>query len=301
MATDGESPLARARAAAAKDARECLSPANSPAPGSDEETNTIRVFLCRHGETDHNAARRVQGSHDIPLNERGKRQAALLGARLARTLRHLEEEEEKGEGSNSPAPNAGARAPPKFGVVAVSPLSRARHTAAFVVGAVEQDGQEQEQGKDSRKPPTEEEVDITLELDEAMRTLEGMSKAHVLPGLAEMDFGEMEGKHVEEVFDDLKVLHDRWEAGEFDAQIPGGESAAQMAERAQIALAGVLEGCGPEVRTALVVCHGRLLRGLLCSILDDYDLTQMRRIEQVSLGGGFFLFAFHVSQSFRFD
>jgi len=42
-----------------------------------------RIHLVRHGESIWNAVRRVQGNHgEVPLSERGKAQAALLGARL---------------------------------------------------------------------------------------------------------------------------------------------------------------------------------------------------------------------------
>ncbi len=42
----------------------------------------LRVLLARHGETEWNAIRRVQGHSDIPLNERGHAQAADLARRL---------------------------------------------------------------------------------------------------------------------------------------------------------------------------------------------------------------------------
>src|SRR5690606_6630523 len=41
-------------------------------------------YLVRHGETDWNLERRVQGSSDIPLNETGRRQAARTARLLAR-------------------------------------------------------------------------------------------------------------------------------------------------------------------------------------------------------------------------
>jgi uncharacterized phosphatase len=42
------------------------------------------LYLVRHGETDWNAERRIQGSTDIPLNAMGRGQAATTGRLLAR-------------------------------------------------------------------------------------------------------------------------------------------------------------------------------------------------------------------------
>lgn len=41
------------------------------------------VILWRHGQTDFNAARRLQGQSDIPLNDAGTRQASLAATALA--------------------------------------------------------------------------------------------------------------------------------------------------------------------------------------------------------------------------
>ncbi len=43
----------------------------------------MRLLLVRHGQTDYNAERRVQGQIDIPLNDMGRWQAERIGARLA--------------------------------------------------------------------------------------------------------------------------------------------------------------------------------------------------------------------------
>jgi uncharacterized phosphatase len=42
------------------------------------------LYLVRHGETDWNLQRRIQGSTDIPLNDTGRAQAARTGALLSR-------------------------------------------------------------------------------------------------------------------------------------------------------------------------------------------------------------------------
>lgn len=44
-----------------------------------------RILLARHGETEWNAIRRVQGWTDIPLSEKGQTQAEALARRLSRT------------------------------------------------------------------------------------------------------------------------------------------------------------------------------------------------------------------------
>jgi uncharacterized phosphatase len=45
---------------------------------------TTLLYLVRHGETDWNRARKIQGSTDIPLNDTGRAQAARTGTLLAR-------------------------------------------------------------------------------------------------------------------------------------------------------------------------------------------------------------------------
>lgn len=71
------------------------------------------IIHIRHGQTDWNAARRLQGSKDIPLNATGREQAARNGRALAEEL------------------DARGRTAAEFTFVA-SPLARARETMEIV-------------------------------------------------------------------------------------------------------------------------------------------------------------------------
>lgn len=51
--------------------------------GARAADRTIDLYLARHGQTDWNLAKRIQGSTDNPLNAKGREQAAALGAALS--------------------------------------------------------------------------------------------------------------------------------------------------------------------------------------------------------------------------
>src|SRR5467141_3956403 len=75
------------------------------------------LYFMRHGETDWNAERRLQGQHDIPLNELGRVQAVNCG----KVLRDLFARD--------------GRDPDAFDYVA-SPLVRARETMELLRNAL---------------------------------------------------------------------------------------------------------------------------------------------------------------------
>lgn len=67
----------------------------------------MRLYFLRHGETDWNKERRMQGTIDIPLNEKGRRIAELTAKELSKI---------------------------PFDLIISSPLSRAVETARIVTG-----------------------------------------------------------------------------------------------------------------------------------------------------------------------
>lgn len=67
------------------------------------------LYLVRHGETNWNLERRIQGSTDIPLNDTGRAQAATTGRLLANR---------------------------EWDAVVSSPLSRAYETASIIAGEI---------------------------------------------------------------------------------------------------------------------------------------------------------------------
>jgi probable phosphoglycerate mutase len=75
------------------------------------------LYYIRHGETDWNKAARLQGRHDIPLNDDGRAQAARCGKRLADVLAR------------------DGRSPGQCGYVS-SPLVRARETMEIIRAAI---------------------------------------------------------------------------------------------------------------------------------------------------------------------
>jgi broad specificity phosphatase PhoE len=78
------------------------------------------LYFIRHGETDWNAERRLQGQHDIPLNDLGRTQAAHCGKVLRDLFGRL------------------ARDADSFDYVA-SPLVRARETMELVRASLDID------------------------------------------------------------------------------------------------------------------------------------------------------------------
>jgi broad specificity phosphatase PhoE len=89
--------------------------------------------------------------------------------------------------------------------------------------------------------------------------------------LQEMSYGELEGKSFDpskegNVKETLAHYAEAWERDKrFDLQLPGGESPLEVEQRAATLVRQIAR---EKVKhQGLIVCHGRLLRVLLCSLL----------------------------------
>jgi len=98
-----------------------------------------------------------------------------------------------------------------------------------------------------------------------------------LRDLSEMDWGVFEGEPPSEERDEaMGTLKSAWQEGAYDRTVDGGESIRDVQERAQRAIRHIL--ARDAGRTVLVVTHGRYLRVLLATVLDDYGLEHMQEL-----------------------
>jgi len=98
-----------------------------------------------------------------------------------------------------------------------------------------------------------------------------------LRDLSEMDWGVFEGEPPSAERDEaMGALKTAWRDGAYDRAVEEGESIRDVQTRAQRALRHIL--AREAGRTALVVTHGRYLRVLLATILDDYGLEHMQEL-----------------------
>jgi len=88
----------------------------------------------------------------------------------------------------------------------------------------------------------------------------------IRPELNEVNFGDIEGMTFEEVSRRYPDVAKAWIKGGLDFRYPGGESLAELGERA-IRFACRLNDLAPEA-TALIVAHSGILRLLMCHLID---------------------------------
>jgi len=118
-------------------------------------------------------------------------------------------------------------------------------------------------------------------LQRALRLAEALGPTRIDTRLAEIDFGEWEMQP----YDGLRAQLDAWAADPLGFRPPGGETAAEMAGRAQAACTEILrQASGP----VAIVAHGGPLRAIAGQLLElpqhrwlalDFDyaaLTELR-------------------------
>ncbi len=99
-----------------------------------------------------------------------------------------------------------------------------------------------------------------------------------LRDLSEMDWGIFEGDAPSPERDaSVDALKSAWQEEMYDRGPEGGESIRDVQARAKRALRHIL--AREAGRTALVVTHGRYLRVLLATLLDDYGLEHMPELD----------------------
>ena len=96
-----------------------------------------------------------------------------------------------------------------------------------------------------------------------------------------MHYGDWEGKpyeesHPETVWPGLVQLHKEWESGNVHVPIPGGENPLEVEARAVSIIKQILS---KDVQNPLIVAHGRMLRIVLCSLL-EMGLHAQHKVKQ---------------------
>ncbi len=113
--------------------------------------------------------------------------------------------------------------------------------------------------------------------DIVSRPHEPVSKTY-LRDLEEMAWGVFEGAPPSpEREEAMEAVKSDWRDGAFNRQIEDGESILQVQKRALRAVNHIL--ARESGRTVLVVTHGRYLRVLLATLLEEYGLEQMHELD----------------------
>jgi len=168
----------------------------------------VNLLWARHGQNAANLTRTLSYRvYDRGLTDTGRRQAGELAERLA-------------------AAGAGP-----IGLLACSPLRRARQTAGIVGARL------------------------------------GLPVGLVLDDLREVDVGDLDGRSDAGAWDTYTRVLAAWRAGDTRARFPGGEDRDELCARLRRALAEVARGAagtrGAGGARSLVVAHGASLRAAL--------------------------------------
>lgn len=101
-----------------------------------------------------------------------------------------------------------------------------------------------------------------------------------LEGLNEIHWGESEGKKFGGKTDSYyKEIIAKWQSGQLDYPLPGGESPNEMGARLSKSLQHIMSK--DEERQIIICMHGRAMRALLCVML-RYPLSRMEIFEHTN-------------------
>jgi broad specificity phosphatase PhoE len=213
------------------------------------------IYLVRHGETAWNLIKRRQGRLDSPLTERGVAQAEAIGRRLRELIEFPGEKPTQSHSKTeicrlhkpitTPDGTVGLFPTDGFAVrIASSPLGRAMATATIIADHL------------------------------------GIAKENIVtePPLAELHQGHWQGLSGAQIDERFPGARQERAANKWGYVIPGGESYAQVYDRAASWLASV-----PEERLLIAVAHemiSRTIRGAYCQ-LDPHTMLALNHPHHV--------------------
>mmetsp|Transcript_23636 Transcript_23636/g.33014 ORF Transcript_23636/g.33014 Transcript_23636/m.33014 type:complete len:314 (-) Transcript_23636:480-1421(-) len=237
-------------------------------------SNPTTLYVIRHGETDWNAQKRIQGQTDTELNSNGKRQARLLAKAIeflpcnaivssdlkraydtAKIVRdHFLSKAQRQHFPNTTATNSST------GTTTNSSSSAVTNTSGAITNYYDN---------------TSMSTNATSNAGKA--TLDMSSNAARIPDivtdkrLRELHAGDLQGALGTDVNVSRKrnMIYGMWKQGKTHVRYPGkdGESLDALVERAYDGIRNAAELAG-EGGHAFVFCHGGLIRSLARDILD---------------------------------
>ncbi len=108
----------------------------------------------------------------------------------------------------------------------------------------------------------------------ARQTVAGLGEPRLVPGLIEMDMGELEGLSGGEFASKYPDLVRAWRDEPHAVSLPGGERIEQVRERGLVAVREIVAATGPG-QTAVVVSH-QLVLATVVGALSGAPLAQFR-------------------------
>lgn len=278
-------------------------------------TNCVRLYLCRHGQTEYNRLKKIQGSRiDAPLNDTGRKQATRMGKALSHApntmtmMMMYQQQSQQSQQSHLLQQ-----------IAAHSNLLRARETADIATTTLEAMIHKSNDSaflgssgsdKDNNDETTIKFINDTIEKRNnhilQTRTTKNnhndhpLIKLQSLSTLGEVDFGPLnEGKSSTIAKAEMLKTYASWSLGDIDSTLGGsGESGRDVLTRAASALSSLTqialengsattaavggEGGSSHINSTssvIAVSHSTYLRMMLALVL-DIPLSQAATMEQ---------------------